>query len=497
MQEINAPEFPDVILINPNNKYKNYNNLVELAAIEPPAWCLMLAGYLQNTGKTVKIIDANLEDLDALETASQALFHSAKVIAIVIYGQNPSSSTQLMPGVIELSKAVNTIRAKYAATSTILIGGHVAALPEQSLRETGADYVCLGEGFNAIDELVHAALGHDNMLEDIGMLRNDIYLEAARSKLVTNLDTQIPRLPWELLNMSQYRCHMENAFGYSTRTPYAAFYTSLGCPFACTFCCAQSPFKSGEKALDMKIHSYRMFSIDWVMNQFKEIHKLGITHIKIIDELFLYDTKRTEELCDRLIEKDYKFNMRAYVRLNILNKNLVHKMKKAGFNNFGVGIESLDATVRDSVDKLLKQEDIMNSIKLLKDENVTIGANYILGLPDDNIETMQKTLELAILLNTEYANFNTLIYFPGSKLYSDAIKAGIKLPTNWEAYSYYSKESLPLNTKHLSGEEVRKFRDEAFIKYYNRPEYKEMILNKYGQDAIDSVNNMLATKLNR
>jgi hypothetical protein len=89
------------------------------------------------------------------------------------------------------------------------------------------------------------------------------------------------------------------------------------------------------------------------------------------------------------------------------------------------------------------------------------------------------------------------MYFPGSKLYTDAIKAGVKLPTNWEAYSYYSKESAPLDTKYVSGEEVRKFRDEAFIKYYDRKEYKDMIFDRYGQIGIDAVNTMLSVKLNR
>lgn len=484
----------DVLLINPNNRLDNYNNLGdEFAAYEPPAWCLMLAGYLQNKGKTVEILDANLEGLNALETASQALSKSAKVVAIVVYGQNPSASTQLMPGVIALSKSINNLRRYYEDTKTVAIGGHIAALPQQSMEETNTDYICFGEGFAALDSLVE-----NTNLQDLVTRHDDVYLPYPSAPLIVDLSKEIPRLPWELLDMTRYKAHNWHTFGYNNRTPYAALYTTLGCPFNCEFCCIQAPFKSGERALDMHSNSYRNFSVEWVLQQFEELHKLNITHVKIIDELFVFDVKRIEQICDGLIDKGYNFNIWAYARLNILDESLLAKMKLAGFNWIGVGIESADKNVRNKSNKQIKQKDIYEGAKKIKDAGIALGANFIFGLPEDDLETMQATLDMAIDLNAEWVNFSMFMPFPGSKLYTKFVEMNnVNLPKSWEGYSYYSKESSPMNTRYISGEEVRIFRDAAFISYLDRQEYKDVLFNKYGQCAVDEIDNMLSLKINR
>ena len=91
------------------------------------------------------------------------------------------------------------------------------------------------------------------------------------------------------------------------------------------------------------------------------------------------------------------------------------------------------------------------------------------GLPDDNFETMQETLDLAKELNCEYTNFYVTMAYPGSQLFDNALKQNIKLPITWRGYSQYSEECLPLPTKYLSAEEVLNFRDNAFIEFHNEP----------------------------
>ena len=119
------------------------------------------------------------------------------------------------------------------------------------------------------------------------------------------------------------------------------------------------------------------------------------------------------------------------------------------------------------------------------------------GMSGDTMETMQETLDLAIELNSSGANFNPTIVFPGSPLFTEAYNKGTDLPPTYSGYSYYSKDSFPNPTEALSREEILKFRDDAFQKYFNRKEWFDKIRKKFGQKSVDIYEDVLKVKLER
>ncbi len=133
---------------------------------------------------------------------------------------------------------------------------------------------------------------------------------------------------------------------------------------------------------------------------------------------------------------------------------------------------------------------------MIKKVNVNIIANFMFGLPNDTLDTMQETLNLAKELNCEYVNFYCTSAYPGSQLYSNTIKKekeeNIKiLPDNWEGYNQYSKKFLPLPTKYLTSKEILEFRDKAFQEYFSDPRYLKMIEEKFGKNALRYIEDML------
>ena len=109
-------------------------------------------------------------------------------------------------------------------------------------------------------------------------------------------------------------------------------------------------------------------------------------------------------------------------------------------------------------------------------------GNFIFGLPDDDFQTMQESLDMAKELNCEYINFYVTMAYPGSRLYEEALKKGIKLPENWLGFSQTNEETLPLPTKYLSGSDVLRFRDKAFREYFTNPRYLKMIEEKFTKE---------------
>ena len=105
------------------------------------------------------------------------------------------------------------------------------------------------------------------------------------------------------------------------------------------------------------------------------------------------------------------------------------ELKAAGINWLALGIESKSKFVRDGVAKgRFNDEDIYRIVQQIKDAGIHVIGNYIFGLPDDNFQTMNETLNMALEMNCEMANFYSAMAYPGSQLYDMAVKESIALP---------------------------------------------------------------------
>ena len=140
---------------------------------------------------------------------------------------------------------------------------------------------------------------------------------------------------------------------------------------------------------------------------------------------------------------------------------------------------------------------IRDVVKLIKSFDINIVGNYIFGFPEDTIKTMEQTLELAMELNTEHANFYPCQALPGSPLYFEAKEKNWDLPRSYEEYAFFSYECKPLRTNHCTSSEVLVFRDKAFIKYFSNPIYLDFIQKKFGVENKNNILNMLKVKLKR
>jgi len=172
--------------------------------------------------------------------------------------------------------------------------------------------------------------------------------------------------------------------------------------------------------------------------------------------------------------------------------------KRAGVNWLALGIEAGNQLVRQEVSKGSFQEvNIRDVCSVIKDANINIISNYIFGFPEDTMETMQETLDLALELNTEMANIYPCQALPGSPMYNTAKKNGWALPDTYEGYAFLSYESQPLPTKYLTSAQVLKFRDEGWQKYFTNPAYLSLVEKKFGALERQNVEDMSRIRLKR
>jgi radical SAM superfamily enzyme YgiQ (UPF0313 family) len=223
----------------------------------------------------------------------------------------------------------------------------------------------------------------------------------------------------------------------------------------------------------------------------------GVRHLRIDDELFVLHEKRVAHFCDLLIERDYDLNLWAYARVDTVKPALLKKMKKAGFNWLCLGIESALDQSRRGVNKVLGK-DVLETIRLIQENGIYVLGNFMFGLPDDNCESMQATLDLALRSQCEFVNFYSTVAYPGSPLYDQWMKHEPEvISTDWRAFSQHSYEAIPLPTKHLAPRDVLAFRDKAFDTYFGNQDYLSMIARKFGSRTVQHIEKMLEVTLER
>ena len=489
----------EVLLITPPSRKQIYQSLSDdFAAIEPPVWSSLIANFLTNNNINVEILDAEAEQLTHEQTAKVILKKNPKLAVFVIYGQQPSASTQCMPGG---KRVVEILKNEKSEIKTIVMGTHASSLPKKTLEEEGYDFVCQGEGPHTILGLIEIIKKNKSDLSKIpGLWYYDKDKEISfntSAKLIANLDETLNGQSWDLLDMSKYKAHNWHVFNQpDTRNSYASLQTSLGCPFKCTFCCINSPFNSNQ---------IRFWSPKHIVNQMEYlVKKYSIKNIKIPDEMFVLNPRQVSEICDLIIQKGLKLNIWAYARIDTLEDiEMLKKMKKAGFNWLAIGVESGSKHVRDGVIKgRFTTEKIYETISRVKDLDFYIGANYIFGLPDDDHGSMQETLDMAIKINSEWINFYCAMAYPGSQLHKMAVEKKWDLPENkngpgWLGYSQHAYETRPLRTEKIKASEVLDFRDKAFNIYFQNPDYMKMAKDRFGENMNTQISSMLKHKLKR
>lgn len=490
----------DILFIHPNAAKRIYQDLANTyTAIEPPIWAGMLANHCRIKGYTVNIIDAEALHLSEEDTAEAIRQQPARLVAFVVYGQHPSASSQNMTGSVSLA---DRVRELIPDSKILFVGGHVAALSREVLeKHSSIDFVCQNEGVYTISNLLATDLKTGlNKVLGLGYRDGGTIMLNPPSPIVAKADLSrdLPGVAWDLLPMNNYRTALWHAYpNGSQRQPFASLYTSLGCPMKCSFCMIniinrqENEFSDGSAI-------FRYWEPEHIIKDFDYFAAKGITNIKIADELFVLNANHFMKLCELIIARGYKFNIWCYSRIDTVKPQFLETLKKAGVNWLALGIESGNTRVRKDVTKgRFEDVDIHKVVNTIREHGINVIGNYIFGLPEDDYESMQMTLDLAMEMNTEEVNFYSAMAYPGSPLYGIAKKEKWQLPTSYDAFSQHSYTCQPLPTKYLTAAQVLAFRDEAWMKYHTNPKFLDLIRTKFGQIAVDETLKSTQIKLKR
>lgn len=503
----------DILFINPSNSTNVYQGLSKkFSAIEPPTWALLLAESSRSKGFKVGILDTNAEGLSDKESINKIIEKNPRIICFVVYGQNVNAGTTSMSGALRLSEKIK----ENISAKIIFIGSHVQALPKKTLEEEKSiDICCTNEGVYSLINIAKLKNFKDDDLSKINgiafrKLNGEVILNPPENVVPQNrMDIDLPGYAWDLLPYNNkpfdlYRSPSWHAnYIEELRSPYAALQTSLGCQFNCNFCMINliNRNNNDEIGVASNYSGMRFWSPEFIIKEFDKLISLGVKTIRITDEMFLLNPKYYLPLCELLADRNKKDDLIlwAYSRIDtIKNSERLKIIRKAGIRWLCLGIESGDKKIRLEVSKgKFEEVDVRSVIRKVHEADIEVISNFIFGLPGDDHNTMQKTLNLALELCTSAWNGYAAMALPGSQLYYDAIKNKVKLPEDYEGYSFHSYNTQPLPTEKLTPGEILKFRDEAFRKYHTHKPFLDRIEKKFGQRAVQHIKEILKVKLKR
>ena len=421
-----------------------------------PLWLIYAAAICERDGFEVEFLDAPATPLDYDEAFSYISEHGEGTKLFVIDTSTPS----IYSGIA----FADALKSLYPEAFVMLVGTHPSALPEETLENSQAvDAVAMHEFDYIVRDVARALEAGDDPFqvpglawcdENRGVTVNEPY------PFITDLD----EIPFAAEFVKKHLDERDYFFAASAY-PEIQIFTGRGCPARCTFCVYPQT---------MHGHKYRLRSAQNVVDEFQYIadNFPDVKEVVIEDDTFTIKKDRVVEICELLIERGLNKKLRwlCNARVNLDYDTMV-LMKKAGCHLIIPGIESGAQEILNNIRKgttLAQVEQYMSDAKRAK---IKVHACYMVGNKGETKETMQQTLDLAMRLKADTAQFYPLLPFPGTEAYRWAKENGyIK-----GDYSDYVKEDGTINCllelPEISADEMVQFCDDARKKYYWRPGY--------------------------
>lgn len=243
-------------------------------------------------------------------------------------------------------------------------------------------------------------------------------IKTAPAPNIENLDN-LPFPARELLPMDKYRKLIFQ------KKPITTLVTSRGCPFNCYFC-------SSSQFFGLK---WRTRSPENILSEIEYLIKRYDYHrFAFMDDNFTLNPQRVIQISKEIINRKLNIKWWAFSRVDELLKNekMINLMAKSGCRMLFLGIESVSKKILDSYNKKINANDSLKAVKLLKRYGISTWGSFIIGGLEETKEMILNTIKFSKLLNPETVQFSILTPFPGTRLYQDAINAGIIIRKAWQ-----------------------------------------------------------------
>ncbi len=415
-----------------------------------PVGISLIASYLESKGVFVRVLDLAVQ-----EDWQEALKNEMDQHAFAVVGM----SFQVIQ-YEEACEAIRFIKKTYPDTKVVVGGAFPSTGPEICINNSDIDVLCCGEGELTMHHLIQAwenGLPLGTVQGIVFRSENGQVVRTPSRDLIENLN-EMPLAAYHLLDIKPY-IRAEHAADFSgQKRRCIELITSRGCPYRCIYC--HSIF--GKE--------FRGRSPQNVMDEILLLHnRFGITEFIIWDDTFTMDLPRAKKICDLIINSGLKIvlQLRAGVRSENMDEELMAKLKQAGTETMCVGIETAVWRVQKLIKKNLRIEKVETLLNLALKYKITTIGFMMMGFPGETAQEIKESIRWAGRSKLDYTFFSIVTPYPGTELYETAVRKG-----------YFSGasdfKSMHVSIPHMEMPEVRPGRlkwlqFQAYLNFYIQP----------------------------
>ena len=412
-----------------------------------PLGTLYVAAVLQKAGHEVKFINGAF-------LTHEALLHEIKEYSPDFIGIYSTTF-----GWENAKKTALDLKAMFGNRTFICAGGpYPIAMQERCLEDAGdsLDAIVTGEGEYTVLEMVERLQAGKNLegVQGTILRKGDKIVKNSPRPLIEDLDA-LPFPARELLgDANQY---IPPPATYK-RKPVAVMMTSRGCNRRCIYC-----FQIDK---DRKL-GIRYRSIENVMEEIKLCLQQGYREIKFIDDTLAADYDRAMRFAAEIKARKLDFTWFASACVNQVDKPLLKAFKDAGCWAILFGAESGVQKNLDAIRKGTTLDQIRKAVKAAKEVGLKVSTPFLFGIPGETYEEGLRTIDFALEINPDMANFHAITPFPGTYLYDNLDKYGT-MSDELRDFTYQGAAFVPYT---MTREEIIDLRQKAFRKFYSRPSF--------------------------
>ena len=413
----------------------------------PKLGILYVASYLEReAGIVPEVIDCPAERLDypglerrLREAAPDLLGFTTLTFNLIDCWKSIRLAKQVLPGV------------------KVCVGGqHVNLYPEETLGLEGVDYIVHGEGERTFALLAAALRDGTATPEALSRVKGLGWKDGQRSHVhhdpdkLEDLDT-LPMPARHLIDLQNY----DHVAAEGQRM--ATMQTSRGCPAKCLFC-------------DIRMTKFRKRSADHVLAELRYLVDRGVDDIFFVDDTITIDKNRIFEMCDLIKSSGLKIKFKISARVDTVKPRLLEALAEAGCYRIHYGVESASPRHLAFLQKQTTPEKIMEAFRWTREAGIGTFAYCMIGIPTETYEEMLATVDFAIALDPDYAQFSICTPYPKTALYQSMLEGGYIPGDYWREFAQNPSEEFRVRfwNRDFAEDELREIQSECHRRFYSR-----------------------------
>lgn len=418
-----------------------------------PTWLAYATGVLEAAGHSVRLIDCPPNGLDVayvLETV-----RDFKPALIVLDSSTPSLANDLA--------VADEIKKALPSAFVMMVGLPVSSEPSKAFeRSSHIDAVARREYDYTVRDLAAVLEQGGNLKGVLGVsYRADgVVTHNPDRPYIENLD----ELPY-VSSVFKKHLRVEDYFYAHLQYPMVSIFTSRGCPAQCVWCMYPQVFYG---------HAFRHRSPENIAGEFRYIaeHLPQVREVLIDDDTFTIKIPHVRRTCELLIEAGNRIPWTCEVRVNNLDYETIAMMKKAGCRLLVAGFESGNNQILKNIKKGTTAEQGWRFTADARRAGVLVHGCFVAGQPGETRATLNETLNYALDLDLDTAQFFPMQVYPGTEAFAWAQKNNYLTTTNYaEWVTKDGLHSTVIDLPDLSHNDLVAWCDFARRRFYLRPKY--------------------------